>query len=133
MALVSSTSLLPSLRAFALPVAARVDGAAAQGAVAHSVDKPALQPAIGAASPKSPARALAQKELESQVNELQEKMDKLNPQLAFVLDASSGRAVIQLTDRVTKEVIRQFPTEVAMQISRALDRFEKGQLVSRVV
>jgi uncharacterized FlaG/YvyC family protein len=56
-------------------------------------------------------------------------MDKLNPALAFLVDEDSGKAVIQLTDRATKEVIQQFPTEAALQISKALDRFQKGQLI----
>ena len=76
-------------------------------------------------------KALSKAELASQVKELQVKMDKLNPALAFVVDQESGRAMIQLTDRNTKEVIQQFPTVAALQISKALDRFEKGQLVNR--
>jgi flagellar protein FlaG len=68
-------------------------------------------------------------ELTRQVQALQAKMDKLNPALAFLVDEDSGKAVIQLTDRATKEVIQQFPTEAALQISKALDRFQKGQLI----
>ena len=56
-------------------------------------------------------------------------MDRLNPALAFVLDQGSGRAVIQLTDRATSEVVQQFPTEAAIQISKALDSYQKGQLI----
>jgi flagellar protein FlaG len=83
-----------------------------------------------AASNKASAKTLSKAELTSQVHELQLKMDKLNPALAFVVDQRSGRALIQLTDRNTKEVIQQFPTEAAIQISKALDRFEKGMLIS---
>jgi uncharacterized FlaG/YvyC family protein len=67
------------------------------------------------------------------VHALQDKMNKLNPALAFVVDQDSGRALIQLTDRATKEVIQQFPTEAAMQISKALDRYQKGQLIHLTV
>lgn len=78
-------------------------------------------------------KSISKEELASQVHELQVKMDKLNPALAFVVDSASGRAMIQLTDRSTNEVIQQFPSEAVMQISKVLDRFEKGQLVSRTV
>ncbi len=56
-------------------------------------------------------------------------MDKLNPALAFVLDQGSGRTMIQLTDRATQEVVQQFPSEAALQISKALDSYQKGQLI----
>jgi flagellar protein FlaG len=75
--------------------------------------------------------ASSKAELDSQVRDLQVKMDKLNPALAFVVDQSSGRTLIQLTDRHTKEVIQQFPTAAAIQISKALDRFEKGRLINK--
>ena len=79
------------------------------------------------------AKTLSKEEIAKQVHELQAKMDKLNPALTFVVDKDSGRALIQLTDRATKEVILQFPSEAALQISKALDQFQKGQLISRVV
>ena len=89
-------------------------------------------PAAGA-EPKSPGRSLSNAELTSQLQALQAKMDRLNPALDFVLDESSGRALIQLTDRATKEVIQQFPAEAALQFAKALDRLDKGHLVHKTV
>jgi uncharacterized FlaG/YvyC family protein len=85
----------------------------------------------GAAGAKASVKVVSKAELATQVHDLQVKMDKLNPALAFVLDQTTGRALIQLTDRNTKEVIQQFPTAAAIQISKALDRFEKGQLINK--
>ena len=59
-------------------------------------------------------------------------MDKLNPALSFVLDHGSGRTLIQLTDRDTNEVIQQYPSQATLQISKALDQFQKGQLLSKL-
>jgi flagellar protein FlaG len=94
--------------------------------------KPAA-PEKTSAKPNSAAstKAVSKSELASQVLDLQAKMDKLNPALAFVLDQNSGRAVIQLTDRTTKEIIQQFPSAAAIQISKALDRFENGKLLNK--
>lgn len=102
--------------------------AASSGASASSSASTSSTPANA-----KPATALSKAELASQVHALQAKMDKLNPALAFVVDEDSGRALIQLTDRATKEVIQQFPTEAAMQISKALDRYQKGQLINLTV
>ena len=111
-----------------------VIAAVKSSAVASETSKPIpAEHSAGAAGTKAPISATSKAELEIQVRDLQVKMDKLNPALAFVVDQSSGRALIQLTDRNTKEVIQQFPTVAAMQISKALDRFEKGQLINKVV
>jgi uncharacterized FlaG/YvyC family protein len=85
----------------------------------------------GSGASKTQANPVSTAELARQVHDLQVKMDKLNPSLAFVLDQTTGKALIQLTDRHTNEVIQQFPSAAAIQISKALDRFEKGQLVNK--
>jgi uncharacterized FlaG/YvyC family protein len=85
----------------------------------------------GSGAAKTQVNPISKAELASQVHDLQVKMDKLNPSLAFVLDQTTGKALIQLTDRNTNEVIQQFPSAAAIQISKALDRFEKGQLINK--
>jgi flagellar protein FlaG len=137
---VFSASPAPSLSTrMVTPVAVRaLDAVAATRApgteptLAPAPDKTAKTDAQTPAK-TSPAAAMSKAELVSQVHALQDKMNKLNPALAFVVDQDSGRALIQLTDRATKEVIQQFPTEAAMQISKALDRYQKGQLIHLTV
>jgi flagellar protein FlaG len=101
------------------------------GRQADDAGKSAQQAAQVTAGARATVKALSESDLASQVQDLQVKMDKLNPALAFVLDQTTGRALIQLTDRTTKEIIQQFPTAAALQISKALDRFEKGQLINK--
>lgn len=141
MSSVSSANSASSTLRVAAPAAPRpVDGVAVAGKDSAGA-LAAVQPArTDASAPKgsatataTPAAKLTKAELTQQVQALQAKMDKLNPALAFVVDQDSGRALIQLTDRATKEVIQQFPSEAAMQISKALDRFEKGQLINLTV
>jgi uncharacterized FlaG/YvyC family protein len=103
------------------------------GFPASAEAKPVAQTVSRPAGAKASTTAADKTELANQVRELQVKMDKLNPALAFVVDQTSGRALIQLTDRDTNEVIQQFPSAAAIQISKALDRFQKGQLVNKVV
>jgi flagellar protein FlaG len=137
MTAVSSAPPLSSLLRVAQPMAQRsADGVATvkSSFPVVSESKQATQAASDAlVAAKKSSTNPTQEELAVQVQDLQLKMDKLNPALAFVVDQGSGRAMIQLTDRTTKEVIQQFPTEAAMQISKALDKFEKGQLLSRKV
>jgi flagellar protein FlaG len=141
MTAVSSTNMSSSVAQVAAPLAPRLGDAVVAAvtdvksnfAVSDTSVSVAQASSSAATANKASAKSLSKAELASQVQELQVKMDKLNPALAFVVDQSSGRALIQLTDRNTKEVIQQFPTEAAIQISKALDRFEKGMLISRTV
>ena len=59
-------------------------------------------------------------------------MDRLNPELTFVVDKTSDRTVIQLTDRSTGQVIQQFPSEAAEQIAKQLDSYANGKLINKI-
>ena len=136
----SATSTPSTIRA-APPVVPRAgDGSLAAGRASDAAPVPASSApadnkpnASQAKVAATPAAALSKEQLAHEVQALQAKMDKLNPALAFVVDQHSGRALIQLTDRATKEVIQQFPSEAAIQISKALDRFANGKLVNLTV
>lgn len=73
---------------------------------------------------------------ESKLNsdELRIISDKLqrmfNSDLIFSVDEKSGEHVIKVVDKSTKEVIRQIPSEEAIQIKESIDRFQKGLLVN---
>jgi flagellar protein FlaG len=132
---VSSSTIASSLsRAVGTAAPAEGDARVTAGTKVTPLEptKPAA-PEKASAKPnaQASAKAVSKSELASQVLDLQAKMDKLNPALAFVLDQNSGRAVIQLTDRTTKEIIQQFPSAAAIQISKALDRFENGKLLNK--
>jgi flagellar protein FlaG len=99
--------------------------------IAEASPKIVEQQGAGLGAVKTQTNPISKEELASLVHDLQVKMDKLNPSLAFVLDQTTGKALIQLTDRNTNEVIQQFPSAAAIQISKALDRFEKGQLINK--
>jgi flagellar protein FlaG len=143
MATITSTLATSLNRLAVIPAPRAGDGltpAAATQAnkLSPETPKPTSQVQVDRANANKPnsgrsAAALSEEELARQVHAMQDKMDKLNPALAFVVDKDTGKALIQLTDRATKEVILQFPTEAALQITKALDRFQKGQLVNRTV
>lgn len=51
--------------------------------------------------------------------------------LQFNVDTDTKRPVIKLVDGETGETIRQFPTEDALAISRAIDRIQQGMLLKQ--
>ena len=130
---VSSSTIAAGLTSV---VGASASGSSQPTVAAAAAPTPTPPPNADASSAGNSVAKAASKEvspstLNSQVRALQTKMDSLNPSLAFVVDQASGRLVIQLTDRHTKEVIQQYPSEAAIQISQALDRFDNGKLLNQ--
>jgi flagellar protein FlaG len=82
--------------------------------------------AIGA-----PKVAPTAEQLRAMVDEISAKVAQISPQLQFSIDKESGKTIIKVTDRNTNEVVWQFPTDEALQITRELDRFQKGLLLNR--
>lgn len=70
--------------------------------------------------------------------QLQKSLDRINTVLLqsniniqFNVDSSSKLPVVKLIDTQTGEVLRQFPTDAAMSISRSLDGLQQGMLLSQ--
>jgi flagellar protein FlaG len=88
---------------------------------------------VSKASPAAQPNKLqpSSEELKRITEALQRRIDPVAPELQFSVDQDTGRSIIKITDRTTNEVIRQIPSEEALQINKGLDRFEKGFLLDR--
>ncbi|APV52521.1 hypothetical protein BWI17_17995 [Betaproteobacteria bacterium GR16-43] len=71
-----------------------------------------MQPA---SAPQPAAKAPARSEPAAQA------VDK---SLQFEIDAESGKPVVRIVDPASGEVVRQMPTEEALEIARSLGRLE---------
>lgn len=63
-------------------------------------------------------------ELEESLKKLNETVKLFNSDIRFVTDEDSGRQVVRIIDRDSKEVIRQIPSEEALAISKMIDRLQ---------
>lgn len=65
---------------------------------------------------------------ESQVSDAVEKLSKfvstIRPEISFSVDQSSGTRVVKILDSQSKEVLRQIPSEEAIQLAQALDKLQ---------
>jgi flagellar protein FlaG len=80
--------------------------------------------------PAATADAATADDLQNLLDQMQSKLANVSPDLQFSIDQDSGKTLLTMTDRATKEVIWQVPSEVAMRISKTLDQFQKGVLLS---
>ncbi|HZX33593.1 MAG TPA: flagellar protein FlaG [Rhodocyclaceae bacterium] len=86
--------------------------------------------AAAKAAPKAADPAAEGKPTEQSTRELVKDMNKalqtINTSLEFSQDDETGWTVVKLIDRQTKEVVRQFPSEDALAIAHALDKYKGG-------
>lgn len=68
--------------------------------------------------------------LEESVNDLNEFVLPYNTSLQFSIEEESERLVVKVIDKETKEVIKQVPSEEAIELAKALDKL-KGLLVQQ--
>lgn len=88
--------------------AARADAAPTQTVIA------AQQP-VAAASEDQVAHAL------KSINRV---LQDRSQDLEFSVDPDSARTIVKVVDKTTNEVIRQMPTQEALEIAKALDRLQ---------
>ncbi|MFD2643348.1 flagellar protein FlaG [Pseudomonas japonica] len=93
--------------------AAQQDKSAEQGASDKVNNKPAL-----AAVEKSEERPAS--DLQSAVKALQDYVQSLQRNLEFSMDDSTGTVVVKVVARDSGEVIRQIPSETALELAKSL-------------
>jgi len=63
-------------------------------------------------------------ELQSALQKISEFVSSTASEISFSVDNESGRTVVKVTDRSTKEVIRQIPSQEFLEMSKALDHLQ---------
>lgn len=68
-------------------------------------------------------------QVQAAVDKLNKAMGKSNVNLEFSIDKNTKQTLIKVVDSKTGETIKQFPSEEAIAISKAIDQFQKGLLL----
>jgi len=78
----------------------------------------------------APAQPVAPEAVAAAVQSANAYMQSVSSSLEFSLDDASGRTVVKVVDTETEEVLRQFPSEEMLAISKSIDRMQ-GLLINR--
>jgi len=70
-------------------------------------------------------------ELKSAVAAINHVMQQSNQALEFSVDTDSNKTVVKMVDTSTGELIRQFPSEATLAISRGIEQFQQGLLLKQ--
>jgi len=82
-------------------------------------------------SSKPAAQQPSDAQLKEALDSINKSLKQSNINLQFNIDAESKRSVVKLVDGETGDVIRQFPSEDALAISRSIDRIQQGMLLKQ--
>ena len=63
-------------------------------------------------------------ELQKSVEKIQKFVNLAACDMEFSIDEESGRTVVKVIDRETKDVIRQIPSQEALDLAQALDKLQ---------
>lgn len=69
--------------------------------------------------------------LQNAVAAINQAMQQSNRALEFSVDSDTHRTVVRMVDTSTGELIRQFPSEATLAISRSIDQFQQGLLLEQ--
>ena len=82
-------------------------------------------------APAAQASAPSAEQLGKIVSQLQSQVNSAGSDLQFSVDHDTGKSVVKVMDQSTQKVIWQFPSEQALQISKDIERFQKGIMVNQ--
>lgn len=77
-----------------------------------------------------PAQPITQEAVAAAIQSANAYAQSISISILFSLDQDTGHTVVKMVDTETKEVLRQFPSEEMLAISRSIDRIQ-GLLINR--
>ncbi|MBV5296807.1 MAG: flagellar protein FlaG [Rhodoferax sp.] len=87
-----------------------------------AVQAPTAAQKSNTASQKSAAAKPSADELKQAVENINKSLQSLSQGLEFSVDTESKHTVVKVIDHQTRELIRQIPSEQALQIAKTLDQ-----------
>lgn len=106
------------------PDVAAVAARQARQPVAEGQGKVAEAKKEAQANEKQVQNAPDKLEVKKAVEQLADFVSARQSQISFSIDESSGSQIVKIMDSESKQVIRQFPSEEAVAIARALDKLQ---------
>ena len=76
--------------------------------------------------PVAPVATIAQRDaqVKEAVQRINQTIQAMTSNVAFAMDAETGISTVSVIDSVTKEVIRQMPSDEVLAVARALDKLQ---------
>ena len=94
------------------------------------VSAPAVElPQIATQQVSGPQPSSAQ--LQSAIDHINQMLTQDNKGVEFSVDSSTKKSIVKVVDSTTGDLIRQFPSEEGLSLTRAIDRIQNGLLITQ--
>ena len=70
-------------------------------------------------------------QLQSAVDHINQMLTQDNKGVEFSVDSSTKKSIVKVVDSTTGDLIRQFPSEEGLSLTRAIDRIQNGLLITQ--
>lgn len=96
----------------------------------------AAQPGVAPEVPKTAAKQITEpkpsaEQVKNALDNINKVLQQSNNNLEFSVDESTKTQIFKLVDTTAGDVIRQYPTEEMLEISRAIDQVQQGLLLTK--
>ncbi|MBI5889431.1 MAG: flagellar protein FlaG [Nitrosomonadales bacterium] len=98
------------------------------GTPAVAASKPDVAP-VDAPKVEDKAAQLSPTQLQEAVDKLNSAMKQIDSALTFSIDRETKRTIIRVIDSKTGDTIKQYPSEEALALTRAVDKMQQGLLL----
>lgn len=93
-------------------------------------------PSIAPELPKIAAQQIAKQQtsatqLKNAVANINQMLQQANKDVEFSVDDSTKKSIVKVVDATSGDLIRQFPTEEGLSLTRAIDRIQNGLLLTQ--
>lgn len=118
------------------PQPARLAGDSAPNVVVANHSNVAAQPSVSLELPQTAVKPVAEQQpsaeqLKNVVDNINRTLKQANKNLEFSVDKSTNRQIVKLVDTETGDLVRQFPAEEMLAISRLIDQIQQGLLLKQ--
>lgn len=86
---------------------------------------------VTASLPPAAPQPVSPEALDNAVAVINQAMQDSNQALRFSVDTDTQRTVVKMVDTSTGELIRQFPSDATLAISRGIAEFQQGLLLKQ--
>jgi flagellar protein FlaG len=86
---------------------------------------------VTASQPQAAPQPVSAEALDNAVAVINQAMQDSNQALRFSVDTDTHRTVVKMVDTSTGELIRQFPSDATLAISRGIAEFQQGLLLKQ--
>ncbi|BBJ22510.1 flagellar protein FlaG [Candidatus Nitrotoga sp. AM1P] len=93
-------------------------------------------PSVASELPEIAAQQVAKQQasatqLKNAVENINQMLQQANKDIEFSVDDSTKKSIIKVVDSTSGDLIRQFPSEEGLSLTRAIDRIQNGLLLTQ--